>query len=125
MRTSKAVLLTIGVATVIVLAIASRGRPWEDTEETLYPHPAERTEYRMRSLAVRIGRYWSKNHKLPVRLSELPADSSNLRYDAWDRSIEYKFSDSTFELRSRGPDGIILTADDIVMNLSGREATAL
>ena len=39
-----------------------------------------------------------------------------VRSDGWGQEIEYSATESTFRLRSRGPDGRLFTADDIVVN---------
>jgi hypothetical protein len=39
-----------------------------------------------------------------------------VRADGWGQEIEYSATESTFRLRSRGPDGRLFSADDIVVN---------
>jgi hypothetical protein len=75
-------------------------------------------------IAYELKGYAARTGGLPERLSEVcPAarpctamsrEPNSGAQDPWNRPYEYRRSGPSFELRSAGPDGIRLTADDIV-----------
>ena len=62
--------------------------------------------------------YKEKYKKLPDKLEDMGENSPENFYmtiDAWMNPIIYKpYNDGTFEIRSRGPDGLTNTQDDII-----------
>lgn len=75
------------------------------------------TEADMETLAREILTYTMDASGLPEDLSDLrrfrPQTAGYL--DGWGRTLRYvKLSESTFQLRSAGPDGVFETEDDIL-----------
>ncbi len=75
------------------------------------------TEVNLESLSREILSYAGEGEGLPETLEALRRfhpTAAGLP-DAWGRKIRYeRLSDSTFRLRSAGPDGVFETGDDIV-----------
>jgi hypothetical protein len=75
------------------------------------------TQVNLESLAREVLTYATGDQGLPEDLKQIqrsrPLGTALL--DAWGRAIKYeKLSDSSFRLRSAGPDGVFDTADDIM-----------
>jgi hypothetical protein len=104
-------------------------RDWINTVDliaTLNEGRRRETQAMMENLAAAIEKYRKEKGFLPQarNITELtdilhPDYISGLfRVDGWGQEIEYSASASTFRLRSKGPDGRLFTADDIVVNPS-------
>jgi hypothetical protein len=75
------------------------------------------TEVNLESLSREVLSYTSEGEGLPETLEALRRfhPTAAALPDAWGRKIRYeRLSDSTFRLRSAGPDGVFETGDDIV-----------
>jgi len=76
------------------------------------------TQVNLESLAREILLFAAGDQGLPEDLKQLQRARPSLGMallDAWGREIKYeRLSDSSFRLRSAGPDGVYDTADDIV-----------
>jgi hypothetical protein len=75
------------------------------------------TEANLNALSREILAFAAEGEGLPGSLADLPRfrPTAAATPDAWGRSIRYeRLSDSSFRLRSAGPDGAFDTADDIV-----------
>jgi hypothetical protein len=72
------------------------------------------TREEMNKMSKLIYRYLEEKKMLPKNMRDLRRIGA---IDAWGRGIQYsKISESAFELRSLGNDGILNTADDIVIS---------
>ena len=102
-------------------------RPWINTVDliaTLNEGRRQDTIAIMQKLAAAIERYRQEKGSLPPakNVPELmdilhPHYIDQLvRVDGWGHEIEYSATESTFRLRSRGPDGRLFSPDDIVVN---------
>jgi len=75
------------------------------------------TQVNLESLSREVLSYASEGEGLPETLEALRRfhPTAAALPDAWGRKIRYeRLSDSTFRLRSAGPDGVFETGDDIV-----------
>ena len=75
------------------------------------------TEADLESLSREVLTYTSEGEGLPETLEALRRvhPTAGTLSDAWGRKIRYeRLSDSSFRLRSAGPDGLFETGDDIV-----------
>jgi hypothetical protein len=75
------------------------------------------TEVNLESLSREVLSYAGEGEGLPETLEALRRfhPTAAALPDAWGRKIRYeRLSDSTFRLRSAGPDGVFETGDDIV-----------
>lgn len=82
--------------------------------------PDERTLFRMRTLKENVEQFAKVNGRMPTSLDEVvrPSDTPgeySFRHDGWGRLIAYSRGQSSFELRSSGPDGVSGTADDLIL----------
>ncbi len=87
-----------------------------DTEETLEPDPLIRSWDRLYVVRRRLLEYIGRSQNLPNDLSELrfPDDFIPYDQDAWRRKFRYTRGNSTFEVRSAGPDGCYDSPDDLI-----------
>jgi hypothetical protein len=96
-------------------------RGFVDTEESLFPEPADRTRFRLAGLKIAVERFDSLHGKLPERVEDFTVippglqEEQSYRYDAWRSLVAYTTRPPEFELRSAGPDRVLHTADDIVL----------
>lgn len=81
-------------------------------------------EFRLRTLETNILRFHDANRQFPESLAQavpippgLPTKRS-YRYDPWGTVVWYSRTDSTFELRSAGPDRLYRTGDDVLLAFS-------
>ena len=75
------------------------------------------TEVNLESLSRQVLSYATEGEGLPETLEALRRfhPTAGTLSDAWGRKIRYeRLSDSSFRLRSAGPDGLFETGDDIV-----------
>lgn len=75
------------------------------------------TQVNLESLSREVLSYASEGEGLPETLEALRRfhPTAGALPDAWGRKIRYeRLSDSSFRLRSAGPDGVFETGDDIV-----------
>jgi hypothetical protein len=118
---TKRVLLQIAlccVAAVTVLPSCKGHPPPVDTDQELFPTPRGLTVIRMLNLRSRIVSFRQANGHLPPTPGALAApgspdgEESALR-DGWGHAIILAPVGASFELRSRGPDGMDGTSDDL------------
>jgi hypothetical protein len=113
------VLLTIVVVYFIYFAKSGNDKGGLQTMVDQYAKTRiKMTQANLESVAREVLAYATGDQGLPEDLKQLqrsrPAMGMGL-LDAWGKTIKYeKLSDSTFRLRSAGPDGLFDTADDIV-----------
>ncbi len=69
-------------------------------------------QVKLRQIADRIEAYWASSGQYPSNLRQL---LGYVPQDPWGRQIRYSPSESGFELRSAGPDGVFGNKDDIVL----------
>lgn len=102
-------------------------RGFVDTEESLFPDPADRTRFRLIGLKIAVERFDSLRGRLPDRVQDFTVippglhEEQSYRYDAWRHPVVFTSIPPDFELRSAGPDGVLHTADDIVLTGVGRK----
>jgi hypothetical protein len=113
------VLLAVVVIYFIYFAKSGNDKGVLQTEVDQYVKAKiQLTQVNLESLAREILLYAAGDQGLPEDLKQLlrarPSLGMGLR-DAWGQEIKYeRLSDSSFRLRSAGPDGVFDTADDIV-----------
>jgi hypothetical protein len=99
-------------------AVSTPG-PIVETEYTLFPEPEDRTWVRLSQLRIYLREFRSRNGRLPDRIEQFrPAPGTEwieVREDAWGHEIVYRVCEEGYELRSRGIDGRLDTADDLVL----------
>ena len=113
-----------------IAAVRLGDRDWISLDELL----AAINEGRRRStvdalqkLAASIAKYREKNGSIPdapdiVKLTDVlhPLYITELiRVDGWGDPLDYEVTGSTFRLISNGPDGVLGTPDDIVLDPNG------
>ena len=113
LRRRTIVLAGMAVFAVGVAAFLFAGTTIVDTEEDLWPDPRDRQAVHLGGLSQRLQIYYRDHGTLPPTL-EAFGDSAS-RTDLWGRATEYVPRDSTFTLRSGGPDRILGTVDDVVL----------
>ena len=90
-----------------------------DTEGSIFPDPAMRSEVRLDLLTAAIRQYVAENGRLPTVLDAVaPPPGSNpntLQLDAWRRPVRFTPAGNAYELRSAGADGVFDTPDDLVV----------
>lgn len=84
-------------------------------------------EFRLRGVETNILRFHDAYRRFPDSLAEavpippgLPTKRS-YQYDPWGTLVRYAHTDSTFELRSAGPDRVFETRDDLSLAWTVRE----
>lgn len=91
-----------------------------DTDEMIWPDPAERTRVRMGALQNLLARYVSEHGDLPSTLDAVAPvgtpEAARVRVDGWGRPLRYFLLGSRYRLQSLGPDDVSGTADDISVN---------
>jgi hypothetical protein len=101
-----------------VRTVSTRG-PIADSEYTLFPEPEDRTWVRLSVMRTHVREFRSRNGRLPDRIEQFrPAPGTewvDLREDAWGHEIVYRVCKEGYELRSRGIDGRLDTADDLLL----------
>jgi hypothetical protein len=95
-----------------------------DTDLDINPTPEFTTDRRMRLVAGGITDFVELRGRRPTALSEivgLPVEREVLipkaywLEDGWGREFRFSDSDTTFEIRSAGPDGMFGTEEDVVL----------
>jgi hypothetical protein len=87
----------------------------------LHPDPFDLTRVRLVQLRSMLREAMARGGKLPLSLNEVipermaPLSRVEMRQDGWGRKLRFTRSDRDFEIRSAGPDGEFVTADDIVV----------
>jgi len=111
-------LAVVAVYAIFFTKVAKDGKGGLETMVDKYRESKiELTQVNLETLAREIFLYAGETEGLPESLEALrrlhPAAASAA--DAWGRRIRYeRLSDSSFRLRSAGPDGVFDNADDIV-----------
>jgi len=113
------VLLAVVVVYFIYFAKTGNDKGLLRTEVDQYlKMKVELTQANMAAVAREILSYAAGEQGLPEDLKDIQRSRPSLGMgllDAWGRPIKYeRLSDSSFRLRSAGPDGVFDTADDIV-----------
>ena len=110
-----------------IVAARLGDRQWVDIDllfEALETLRAEESTVAMQKLATGLGQYRTQNGRFPEiegngYLSDLlhPGFMSELiREDAWGVEIRYELRDSSYRLRSSGPDRIVGNGDDVLLD---------
>ncbi|HYA49046.1 MAG TPA: hypothetical protein VEG35_05035 [Burkholderiales bacterium] len=113
------VLLAVVVVYFLYFAKSGNDKGLLQTEiEQLAKAKVTLTQANMAAVAREIIAYAAGGEGLPEDLKQVQRSRPSLGMgllDAWSRAIRYeRLSDTTFRLRSAGPDGVFDTADDIV-----------
>ena len=92
----------------------------EDSIETLFRDPFDRTSVKLLMVRVEMERYLDSTGRWPtgiesVLAARLRADSTSNWYDAWGGSIAYTPGPPCATLSSWGPDTVAGTGDDVVV----------
>jgi hypothetical protein len=115
-RVPKRTHLVAGAVAVAAIAAATYGLARTgvivDTEETLWPNPRDRQAVHLSLLDRRLQGFYRDHGALPSGLEVVAGPRE--RADLWGTPLRYAPRDSTFVLRSAGPDRRFGTADDLV-----------
>jgi hypothetical protein len=88
------------------------------TEQQYWPQPIPREQYRLTMLSERLGAHMREGHPFPVSVDEFAPPIAEVPWlstcDPWGHRVRLARQGREFELRSAGPDGVFLTADDLV-----------
>lgn len=89
-----------------------------ESERHYWPDLVARQEYRLTMLQERLAAHLRAGRPFPARVDEFAAPIAEVPWlstcDPWGHRIRLARTDREYELRSAGPDGVFLTADDIV-----------
>jgi hypothetical protein len=87
------------------------------TEQHYWPDPKAREAYRLTMLQERMGAYVREGHPFPQRVDEFAPPVAEVPWlstcDPWGHRVRLSRTDTQFDLRSAGPDGVFDTEDDI------------
>jgi len=92
-----------------------------DTDHDLHPDPLDLTRVRLVQLRWFLRDAMSRTGELPQSLDEVvprmmtPLSKVEMLQDGWGRDLRFARSGRDFEIRSAGPDGSFMTADDVVV----------
>lgn len=80
--------------------------------------PGQRTRVVLENLRIFATLYHAREHRLPERPEDLSAAGFDLylgTVDEWRRPVVFVSTGGEFEVRSKGPDGVLDSADDVVV----------